>query len=222
MAEAKRPHSLETKTMDQVRIEALDAGMVSAHMALARTTYQDPLASNPEHFWWKHGSGPYGPSTSVSLYDDEHKLTGRSLVQPRAFCVSQTESVRAGLVVDLLLAPGHRSAMTFITLVRNEAKVPDIDLLIHTSNATSEPLYRRLLRYPVAFDLKAYMLPLRIRRIVEKAFGWLAPAAFEALTAPWRLAISGAATLNDAGPVASPFQFRAGAPSRVNCAIVAG
>jgi hypothetical protein len=181
--------------MVQIRVEPITPDSIPAHMALARTTYEDPILSDPAHFWWKHGSSPYGPSTSVGLYDEGEALVGRALVQPRAFYLGPSDSRRAGLVVDLLLVPSYRSAMNFIALVRNQPKQPDMGILIHTSNETSDPLYRKLLRYPVAFELKAYMLPLRILRIAGKLTGRVLPALFELLTAPWRGALSFGAAL---------------------------
>lgn len=180
--------------MVQIRVEAVTFDQIPAQMALVATTYDDPVLSNPQHFWWKHGSGPYGASTSVGLYDEQGGMVGRALVQPRPFLAGPDHKVPSGLVVDLLLAPVHRSAMNFLALVRNQPKSPAMGLLVHTSNESSDPLYRKLLRYPVAFEMKAYMLPIRICRMARKLTGW-APSALECLSAPWRLALSLGAAL---------------------------
>ena len=180
--------------MVQIRVEALTPDQIPAQMALAATTYDDPVLSDPQHFWWKHGSGPHGASTLVGLRDEQGLLVGRALVQPRPFLLGPDYVVPAGLVVDLLLDPANRSAMNFLALVRNQPKSPAMGLLVHTSNESSDPLYRKLLRYPVAFEMKAYMLPIRIRHMARKVTGW-APSALEWLSAPWRYALSFGAAL---------------------------
>jgi len=180
--------------MLEVRAEPVVATAVADHIALASTTYSDPLALNTDHFWWKHGLGPAGRSTSINLYDGG-KIVGRSVIQPRLFRVDPQTLCRAGLVVDLMLAPTHRSAVNFMAIVRGQSKVPDLDVLLHTSNETSDPLYRKFLRYPVAFNLKAYGFPIRAHRIASKLLNRQMPKGLEALFAPWRMALRGAETL---------------------------
>lgn len=179
--------------MAHIQVEFMKASALDEHVALARTSYDDPLAADAEHFWWKHGAVPAGPSACVALRDSEGNLVGRSMVQRRPFRVSPSMLRTGGAVFDLVIAPEHRSAMNFLALVRGQAKVEGLDLLVHTSNETSDPLYRKLMRYSVAFDLKAYALPLRVRNIFQKALGRTMPRAVEALAAPWRGGVRAAA-----------------------------
>ncbi|MEE1610163.1 hypothetical protein [Microvirga sp. CF3016] len=195
--------------MLDVRVEPIEIETISNHIALAQTTYSDPTTTDPDHFWWKHGQGHDGPSISVNLYN-EGKIVGRSVIMPRVFRPEPATTCRAGLVADLLLEPGHRSALNFMSLVRGQSKAPQIDLLVHTSNETSDPLYRKFLRYPVAFNLKAYGIPIRFHKLASKVAGRELPEALEALAAPWRITLRGAAAI---GQKLNRISFDTGLPS---------
>lgn len=179
--------------MLEVRNRPLDASDIDAQLALARTAYDDPLAVDRGHFWWKHGLNPCGPSVAVGLFDDE-RIVGRSLLQRRDFRIDSKTTRRAALVTDLLIAPDYRSTQNFLSLVAGQSDT-GVDLLIHTSNQNSDILYRRLLEYPVAFNLKAFALPLRGRRILQSTFGAAMPEIAEALSYPWRVLLRGGAAL---------------------------
>ncbi|EIM25607.1 hypothetical protein [Microvirga lotononidis] len=195
--------------MLDVRVEPINRETIPDHVALAQTTYSDPTTTEPNHFWWKHGLGPDGPSISVNLYNED-KIVGRSVIMPRGFRLTPATTCRAGLVADLLLEPGHRSALNFISLVRGQPKAPQIDLLVHTSNETSDLLYRKFLRYPVAFNLKAYGIPIRFHNLANKVAGRKIPRALEALAAPWRVTLRAAAAV---GEKIDRIRFDAGLPS---------
>lgn len=132
------------------------------------------------------------------------------MIQPRAFRTHAGTTCHAGLVVDVLLAPEQRSALAFTSLVRAQSKVPGFDLLVHTSNAVSDPLYRKLLRYPVAFELQAYGLPIRARRLAERVAGRSLPSAVEVLSAPWRWSLTG---LSAAGRSSAGLALTEGGPA---------
>jgi hypothetical protein len=179
--------------MVMFKIETMSSSAVSDHMALARTTYDDPVATNADHFWWKHGTGTGGPSISVNVFDGT-TLVGRSVVQKRKFWIDDKTVLGAGVIVDLILAPKYRTVANFLSLARSQSDVPDVDVILHTSNATSDPLYQKLLHYPVACRLAAYGLPLRAAGILQKMIGRTIPAV-DVLTMPWRGALRLAATL---------------------------
>ncbi len=195
--------------MLDVRVEPIKLETIFDHVALAQTTYGEPIAIDPNHLWWKHGLGQNGPSLSVNLYD-KGAFVGRSVIMRRDFRLDPATTCRAGLVVDLLLKPSHRSALNFIALVRGQSKVPQIDLLVHTSNETSDPLYRKFLRYPVAFNFRAYGIPLRFNKLASKVAGREIPEAAEVVASPWRAALRGAAAL---GSKLSGISFNNGLPS---------
>jgi hypothetical protein len=176
-----------------LKIETLTRAALPSHMALAQSTYDDPLATDSAHFWWKHGVGPAQPSISIGLYEKDW-LVGRAMVQRRRFRIDASTTVSGGLIFDVVLAPKHRNAANFISLVRAQAEPPDIDIVVHTSNATSQLLYERLLRYPIAFRLAAFGLPVRLRGLIRKLTGRAIPGV-DLLTVPWRWALRAAAAI---------------------------
>lgn len=132
---------------------------VDAHTALASTTYPGAPPSDPRHVRWKHRANPAGPSVVISLPGRDGHPVGHVFVQRRAWVTGDGREIRGGLVTDLMLAPSARGAGAFIALM-TEARAPNgVDIILHTANEVSEPLYRRLLRYPVALDLVAYGCP---------------------------------------------------------------
>jgi hypothetical protein len=179
--------------MPTLLIEPIMLSDLPAHMRLVGTTYEDPTALNHQHFWWKHGAGPSGPSTTIGLYDGD-RLVGRAMVQRRKFRIDATKTVSGGLVFDLMLAPEHRTAANFLLLVQAQSKLRDVDVIVHTSNAASDPLYQKLLRFPIACHLAAYGLPVRAERIFRKIFGLTIPG-LDILTLPWRLGLRAAAAV---------------------------
>jgi hypothetical protein len=130
------------------------------------------------------------------------------MLQPRPFRDAAGERHQAALVVDVVIAPGHRSALTLIQLLRAQMQAGDFELLIHTSNETSDPIYRKLLRYPVAFELKAFGLPLRSGNAVRKLWGRSVPG-IDVLTAAWRGGLLAAAM---AGRAAARLSVAEGLP----------
>ena len=179
--------------MPQVIIEPLTADAVAAHTELARTTYTGAEVTDAIHFHWKHLEAPLGPSIAVTLYDGQ-ALVGRSLLQLRDFQIDPSTVARAGIICDLMLAPGYRTAQRFLALARAQWGIGDVDLILHTSNATSDPLYRILLRYPVCFHMAAYGLPVRAKRVLQKFLGCTF-LGIDVLTAPWRWALRTAAAV---------------------------
>jgi hypothetical protein len=157
------------------------------HMKLVNSCSYDPTVLNQNHFWWKHGIGPAKPSYAVSLFESDH-LVGRAMIQRRSLRLGHGHTLRGGLVFDLILAPAHRSAANFISLCRGQMKAPELDILVHTSNEVSDPLYRNLMRYSIVCHLEAYGLPVRSRRILRKLLGRSLPG-FDLLTFPWRLTL---------------------------------
>jgi hypothetical protein len=197
--------------MVNVSTELFTADAIAAHTELARTTYSEAAVLDRAHFRWKHLEGPCGASIAVNMHDGQ-MLVGRSLIQLRDFQIDPSKVVRAGVIFDLMLAPGYRSAQQFLALVRAQWSTDRVDLVLHTSNATSDPLYRMLLRYPISFRMAAFGLPVRIKRILRKLLGWTVPG-IDMLTAPWRWALRAAASL---GRAATGIRFELGMPAEAD------
>lgn len=149
----------------------MDVGLVAeesvgAHIELAATTYPGEAPADEQHFRWKHLSNPFGPSVAITLAGaDPGRLRGRVLIQRRDWVMASGDLVPGGLITDLVIAPESRSAASFVALMAAARTTGQPDVVMHTANETSEVLYRRLLRYPVAFDMTAHGAPTGFLRI---------------------------------------------------------
>lgn len=134
---------------------------MAAHVALAATTYPGGQPAEPAHFRWKHLANPNGASIAITLGGvmPNDPMRGHVFVQQRPWVCAGGSEYAAGLITDLVLAPDARDARSFIALMTDARATTEVQLILHTSNETSDALYRRLLRYPVALELRAYGVP---------------------------------------------------------------
>jgi hypothetical protein len=153
--------------MDSISRARMNDGDVAAHVALAATTYPGAPPSESGHFRWKHLANPNGASIAITLagVTSDDPMRGHVFVQQRPWVCAGGSEHAAGLITDLVLAPDARNARSFIALMTEARATTDIQLILHTSNETSDALYRRLLRYPVALELRAYGVPTGRLRI---------------------------------------------------------
>lgn len=173
--------------MNSVGFELFNQNKLSEHITVGKSVYSSAEVINSDHILWKHLQNPYGPSTSVSLRIASKELVGRSFIQPRTFWVTPSISCRGATVTDLVIMPAERNAASLITMTR-AIKSPDgIDVVVHTSNDSSDLIYRRLFKFPIAFTLAATGLPLRVSNILKPRFtnSALIKVA-ELFASPWR------------------------------------
>lgn len=173
--------------MNAIQIDIFDQSKLSEHISVGASVYSSPEVINSEHFLWKHLRNPYGPSMSVSLRNASEDLVGRSFIQRRIFWVTPSTSCRGATITDLVIMPAERNAASLINMTR-AIKSPDgIDVVVHTSNDSSDLIYRKLFKFPIVFTLTATGLPLRVFNILKPYFtnpGLIKVA--ELLVSPWR------------------------------------
>lgn len=173
--------------MNLTGLDLFNKNKLSEHIAVGASVYSSPEVINSDHLLWKHLQNPYGPSTSVSLRNASEELVGRSFIQPRTFWVTPSISCRGATITDLVIMPAERNAASLISMTR-AIKSPDgIDVVVHTSNDSSDLIYRKLFKFPIAFTLAATGLPLRVSNILKPHFtnSALIKVA-ELLVSPWR------------------------------------
>ncbi len=174
--------------MNSIGFDLFNKNKLSEHIAVGASVYSSPEVIDSEHLLWKHLQNSYGPSTSVSLRNVNEKLVGRSFIQPRTFWIIPSISCRGATITDLVIMPTERSAASLISMTR-AIKSPDgIDVVVHTSNDSSDLIYRKLFKFPIAFTLAATGLPLRVSNILKPHL--VNPTlrkAIELLVSPWRL-----------------------------------
>lgn len=178
--------------MNSITLEQFSDHNLQEHIAVGKTVYETPEVLNVDHLRWKHLLGPWGPSISVSLRDGNRNLIGRSFIQPRSFITASGERTRGATVTDLIIAPGSRSASALIAMTRAIKAPEGFTLIAHTSNDTSDVIYRGLFKFPVAFNLTATGLPLRVSGALNTLAirNGMAKGTLEALAAPWRWLVS--------------------------------
>jgi len=174
--------------MNSVGLDLFNKNKLSEHIAVGASVYSSPEVIDSDHLLWKHLQNSYGPSTSVSLRNVSEELVGRSFIQPRTFWVTSSISCRGATITDLVIMPAERSAASLISMTR-AIKSPDgIDVVVHTSNDSSDLIYRKLFKFPIAFTLAATGLPLRISNILKPHLdNPTLLKAIELLVSLWRL-----------------------------------
>jgi hypothetical protein len=171
--------------MAQISVRTFTDKDLPDFLALSQSEYGTSTATTDEsHIRWKHLASPFGASAYICL-NEADRVVGRVLVQPRPLCTA-TKELAAASVMDLLIDREHRTTPgNFIQLTRATRDATGFQLIYHTSNEKTFPLYSKLLRFSNPFSLSAYGFPLRIAGILASHIGckvgWL-----DRLTAPWR------------------------------------
>ena len=100
------------------------------------------------------------------------------------------KALKTAAVNDLLIDRKHRTTpMNFITITKACGEVASLDLIYHTSNERSFPLYSKLLHIANPFSLRSYGFPVRFAGLISSLVGRRVNA-IDWLTAPWRWAIA--------------------------------
>lgn len=173
--------------MNLIGLDLFNKNKISEHIAVGTSVYSSPEVINSEHLLWKHLQNPYGSSVSVSLRNGSEELVGRSFIQPRTFWVTPSVSCRGATITDLVIMPAERNAASLISMTR-AIKSPDgIDVVVHTSNDSSDLIYRKLFKFPIAFTLIATGLPLRVSNILKPHLAnSTLRKVIELFVSPWR------------------------------------
>jgi hypothetical protein len=178
---------MQGKKMNSIGFDLFNINKLSEHIAVGASVYSSPEVINSEHFLWKHLRNPYGQSMSVSLRNSNEELVGRSFIQPRTFWVTPSISCRGATITDLVIMHAERNAASLISMTRAIKSPDSIDVVVHTSNDSSDLIYRKLFKFPIAFTLAATGLPLRVSNILKPN---LAKSkllkAIELFVSPWR------------------------------------
>lgn len=139
-------------------------------LEMSRSEYKTSVANNFQHIRWKHLNSPFGASTYVRL-SSSGRLIGRAMLQPRPLCLP-LQKLRAACVTDIIIDREFRSPPTnFINVAKASGNVKGFDLVYHTSNNRTHPLYSKLLHFPNPFSLRAYAFPLRLSAVPAVIFG---------------------------------------------------
>lgn len=130
--------------------------------------------TDADHIRCKYLQTPWGPSTIINLVC-EGEVVGRAIMQPR-FLYLSGKKVPVAFVADVLIHPDfRRPAGNFISLMNSIRKASNFSLVFHTSNNTTENIYKNLFRFKWPFGLKPFGFPLNLRKVGLKAFKAASP-----------------------------------------------
>jgi len=173
--------------VSSIKLDIFDEDCINEHIIVGASVYSSPEVVNIDHLRWKHLCNPSGSSTSVSLRNKLSILVGRSFIQPRNFFVTPLKFCRGASITDLVINPEERNASTLIEMTRAIKSPEGFDVVIHTSNENSDPIYRKLFKFKIAFTLAAVGLPIRISNIIKPYLkSLLLRDLIELLISPWR------------------------------------
>ena len=145
------------------------------------------------HLLWKHVNNSGGPSICVSPLTEKNKLIGRSITHPRQLNMWDGSKFSAATITDLVISPDHRNINSLVNLIRSQKCIDGVDAFLHSSNEKSDSIYRNLFRFPIAFSLSSFALPIRLsgffrKRGIKKV---LLLNAGDFITWPWRIFLLG-------------------------------
>lgn len=176
--------------MSTIKSEIFDDAALAEQITLGKTVYSSAEVVSFDHIKWKHLKGPYGSSTVINIRDGNGILLGRSFLQPRTFFLNSKSECCGAVVTDLLINPAARNASTLIGMTRAIKTPPGIGLVVHTSNEVSDPIYRKLFKFPVAFTLAGLGIPLHFDKIFTLYLkNTKVLCILDYLLTPWRIGL---------------------------------
>jgi hypothetical protein len=173
--------------LNVIRTEIIAADQIDEHLALASLVYDTVAVTDREHFAWKHCGSPCGSSTCIALRSEDASLVGRLLMQPRRFIVAVGEEWNGATITDFVIDPKHRSAAKIIGMIKSAKAPTGISIVLHSSNAVSDPLYSQLFKFKREFWLQALGCPVRIDGLLKRYIksDWLC-GSIDILISPFR------------------------------------
>lgn len=172
--------------MAQIAVTKFTEKDLAGFVEMSRLEYgASPSTTDPDHIRWKFLDSPFGECSYVNL-SKNGQIIGRALIQPRPLHTA-SKVVIAGSVMDLLINREQRTTPTnFINITKECSRVANFDLIYHSSNDRTFPLYSKLFRFPNTFSLKAYGFPVRLAGALTPFIGRRI-GAIDWLTAPFRI-----------------------------------
>jgi len=171
----------------RVERQRVDAALIDRFVDLSRREYGQGPITDPVHLRWKYLENPAGVAIADSAWSGPERVVGRVVYQSRLLH-DVNETIRAALVVDLLIDPEFRDKGVFLPLaakLRRSEGFDGLDLLVIAPNDTSLPVYETLLGLSPRQHLDLYALPVAPDRVSRNASPLLA-GAMKPLAGPWR------------------------------------
>jgi hypothetical protein len=169
---------------NRIEISTAAEHKIAPFLALTATHYHDEPINDPAVVRWRHLDNDAGPSQAVELLDGD-ECVGRMWIQIRPWSVNGT-AIRAANPIDFLIREDHRKLPAFMSLFKSTMAEcnREADIVFHTSNPSTDDLYRRLMKLEPVTELDGALLPIRpfalaqaAKRLRTGGLGRLADAA---------------------------------------------
>jgi hypothetical protein len=169
-----------------------DAAAIADYLDLSRRHYgPESRSAHEDHTRWKLQGPPAGPAIHLRAIRED-TCVGRILLQRREFRFGDTR-LHAANAVDFLVDAERARATDALKLISRLPRTADFQLVYHTYNERSAPLYEQIKRffpnYVERFRLLPFGLPLRAQRPLASLAGLNLPG-IDLLSVPWRLGLS--------------------------------
>lgn len=156
--------------MVQISVKTFAETDLEGFLEMSQSEYGTSVSTDSGHIRWKHLNSPFGASFYVSLVETG-RVVGRVLIQPRTLYTA-SKVFNAASVMDLLINRKYRSTpLNFIKIIKACGNVANFELVYHTSNEITFPLYSKLFRFSNPFSLRAYGFPIKVAGLFTSIIG---------------------------------------------------
>ncbi|WP_018294060.1 hypothetical protein [Mariprofundus ferrooxydans] len=156
--------------MVEISVKTFEEEDLDGFLEMSQLEYGASVSSHAGHIRWKHLNSQFGKSLYVNL-SEAGQVVGRALIHPRKLHTA-SKVFDGAQVMDLLINKTHRSRPgNFINLTKECGNIENFDLVFHTSNENSFPLYSRLFQFPSPFSLRSYAFPVRVAGFLSLVTG---------------------------------------------------
>jgi hypothetical protein len=157
--------------MLRLTVKFFEPSDIAGYKSMTELEYGKSHLSDDVHVQWKHLSSCFGPSDYIRLDTSSNSVVGRAMIQSRIL-KTDGKDIRCGQVMDLLINQDFRKTpLNFIRLTKACDTFEKYDLIFHTSNEKSFPLYHNLLKFSSPFKLSGYGFPVRLSKVIAKVTG---------------------------------------------------
>lgn len=150
-----------------INVVAMGREQLKSYKKFSRKYYQNRETIDLEFLRWKFRVGTPAASQLVT-FSKKKDVVGRVVLSARQVAVNRNNFILTQ-VSDLLIDPNLRDPSCLLGLVSNYGAL-NSDFIMHTSNSSSDDIYKKLFKFPIAFMMKSYVVPITVSSLAAKFF----------------------------------------------------
>jgi len=148
-----------------IRLTEFSDAEVDRFCAFSRIYYDSAQTTDRALIAWKFPAAGRFQAKHLT-FEVDGRILGRAALCRRPFTCGGVE-LSLNIPSDLLIDTSGSGAACLVQLVNAYPKL-GTDGLVHPSNAKSEPIYRRLFKFPVVTKLKSVGMPVRVETVLPR------------------------------------------------------